>query len=135
MKRGRQERSEQDHSGMAFVIAAVFSLATVAGLEGSFYSDLPFWSTRHIHEPSLLGGTVVFVGLLYFLQYMNDKRYAFKYAEPYIPLLLFSGINVVVKLSVTWFVLVVMVSVSWSIVQARRLSDIKGTPHRASRTG
>ena len=124
-KRGRQVRSHEDHTAMAFIIAVVLSLTALISLEDSFYSDPPFWKTWHFHAPTLLAGIVVFVGLLYVLQYVNDKRHALKYVEPYAPLLLFSGINIMFKLSAGWFAVIAVVSISWSVFQVRRLRYAK----------
>ena len=125
MARRRKDRTHQDHTTMAFIIAVIFSCATILVLEDGYYSDRPFWGIWHFHLPSLFVGTGVFVGLLYFLQHMNDRKYALKYVEPYSLLLLFSGLNLVFKLSAAWFALIAVVSVSWSVFQVRRLRDEK----------
>ncbi len=132
MKHRRRERTRKDHTAMAFIIAVSFSCATTLVLEDGFYSDGLFWNTWHFHVPSLFVGTAAFVGLLYFLQHMNDKRYALKYVEPYAPLLVFSGLNLIFKLSATWFVLIAAVSITWSVFRVRRLRDAKTPPHRNS---
>ncbi len=110
---------------MPFIIAVIFSCATILVLEDGYYSDRPFWGNWRFHLPSLFVGTAAFVGLLYFLQYLNDKRYALKYVEPYAPLLVFSGLNLVFKLSAIWFALIAVMSISWSVFQVRRLRDVK----------
>ena len=125
MKNRRREQSHVDYTATAFVIAAVLSVAALISLEDSFYSDRPFWKTWHFHAPTLLAGAVTFVGLLYFLQYMNDTRHAVKYVEPYVPLLLFSGINIMLRASAIWFALIALVSISWSVFQVRRLHEAK----------
>jgi hypothetical protein len=117
---------------MAFIISAIFSCATILVLEDGYYSDRPFWGIWRFHSPSLFVGTAAFVGLLYFLQHMNDKRYALKYVQPYTPLLVFSGLNLVFKLSATWFALIAVMSISWSVYQVRRLRDAKPSPQRNS---
>ena len=117
---------------MAFIIAVIFSCATIIVLEDGFYSDRPFWGIWHFHLLSLFVGTSAFMGLLYFLQHMNDKRYALKYVQPYTPLLVFSGLNLVFKLSATWFALIAVMSITWSVYQVRRLRDAKPSPQRNS---
>lgn len=110
---------------MAFIIATIFSCATILVLEDGYYSDRPFWGIWRFHLPSLFVGTAAFVGLLYFLQHLNDRRYALKYVEPYAPLLVFSGFNLLFKLSATWFALIAAASITWSVFQVRRLRDVK----------
>jgi hypothetical protein len=117
---------------MAFVIAVIFSCATILVLEDGYYSDRPFWGIWRFHLTSLFVGTAAFVGLLYFLQHMNDKRYALKYVEPYAPLLVFSGLNLVFKLSAGWFALIAIACITWSVFQVRRLRHAKPSPQRNS---
>jgi hypothetical protein len=132
MTRRHKDRTQEDHTAMAFIISAIFSCATILVLEDGYYSDRPFWGIWRFHSPSLFVGTAAFVGLLYFLQHMNDKRYALKYVQPYTPLLVFSGLNLVFKLSATWFALIAVMSITWSVYQVRRLRDAKPSPQRNS---
>jgi uncharacterized membrane protein YedE/YeeE len=115
---------------MAFIIAVLFACATILVLEDGYYSDRPFWGIWRFHLPSLFVGTAAFVGLLYFLQRMNDKRYALKYVEPYAPLLVFSGLNLVFKLSAGWFALIAVGCITWSVLQVRQVRDTRTSPHR-----
>lgn len=117
---------------MAFIIAVIFSCATILVLEDGYYSDRPFWGIWRFHLPSLFIGTAAFVGLLYFLQHMNDKRYALKYVEPYAPLLVFSGLNLVFKLSAGWFATIAVACITCSVFQVRRLRHAKPSLHRNS---
>jgi hypothetical protein len=125
MSKRRKDRTQEDHTTMAFIIATIFSCATILVLEDGYYSDRPFWGIWRFHLPSLFVGTAAFVGLLYFLQHLNDRRYALKYVEPYAPLLVFSGFNLLFKLSATWFALIAAASITWSVFQVRRLRDVK----------
>ena len=122
-KKRKERRQKKDHTGMAFAIAGLFTCAVVVLVEDIVYSvtDEPSWKTLRFHPVSIFVGTLVFLGLLYLLQRMNDRERAPQYLEPYLPLLGFSGLNLALKLNVVWLVLVAVASIVWSVAQVRRL--------------
>ncbi len=118
---------------MAFVIAGIFACLVVAVIEDVSQSATGSSSARiwHVHPVSVFAGTVTFVGLLYFLQRMNDRKHALRYLEPYSPLLLLSGANLAVKVNTAWLLPVVAISIAWSVLQVRRLRDRRSALHRS----
>ena len=117
---------------MAFWIAAIFALGVVAVAEDLFYfaTDVEFWNTWRLHPASTFAGTVAFLGLLYFLQRMNDRERALRYLEPYIPLLGLSGANLALKLNGAWLLPVALACALWSVAQVRRLHGRRSTAGR-----
>ena len=135
MNRRRKERRQQeDHTGMAFAIAGIFACAVIALVEDIFYfsTDVPFWNTLRVHPVSMFVGTLVFLGLLYGLQRMNDAERALQYLEPYLPLLGFSAINLALKLNAAWLLPVVAACIVWSVAQVRRLRNHRPMTRRLS---
>jgi len=116
---------------MAFIIAAIVACLAVAVVEDVLYfaTGVPFWSTG-FHAVSIFAGTAVFLGLLYFLQRMHDRRHALQYLEPYFPLLVATGANVVLKLNVAWLLPIAVACVFWSIVQMRKIRAQDGVTRR-----
>jgi hypothetical protein len=112
---------------MAFAISGIFACALVEVVEDIFYfaTDVPFWNTWRFHPVSIFVGTLAFLGLLYCLQRMNHQERALQYLEPYLPLLVFSGVNLALKLNAAWLLPGALFSVAWSVVQVRRLRDRK----------
>ena len=122
-KRRKERRQQEDHTGMAFAISGIFACALVAATEDIFYSatDVPSWSMWRVHPPSMFAGILVFLGLLYLLQRMNDPGHALQYLEPYSPLLGLSGLNLALKLDAAWLLPVALGCALWSVAQVRRL--------------
>ncbi len=108
---------------MAFVIAGIFACLIVAVVEdvSDSATGASSWSVWHLYPVSIFAGTLTFLGLLYFLQRMNDRKHALRYLEPYTPLLGFSGANLALKVNTVWLLPVAVVSIVWSVVQVRRL--------------
>ena len=123
MSRRRRQKRQQDPTGLAFAISALWGCAVIVAVEDVFYSasDTPFWNTWHFHPVSIFVGTLAFLGLLYLLQSMNDRKRALQYLEPYVPLLGFSGVNLGLKLNAAWLLPVALACAIYSVAQVRRL--------------
>ncbi len=129
-----RRRGQQDHTGTAFGIAAIFGLVIVEVVEDIFYfaTDVPFWNTWRFHPASFFVGTLAFLGLLYVLQRMHDRQHALRYLEPFTPLLGLSGANLAFKLNAAWLLPVALGCAVWSVAQVRRLRGRRPTPRRIS---
>ncbi|MGB7555686.1 MAG: hypothetical protein WBM04_15035 [Candidatus Korobacteraceae bacterium] len=132
MSRRRRQKRQQDPTGLAFAISALWGCAVIVAIEDVFYSDLPFWNTSHIHPVSIFVGTLAFLGLLYLLQSMTDRKRALQYLEPYMPLLGFSGVNLGLKLNAGWMLPVALGCALYSVAQVRRLRGHKSVAPRVS---
>jgi hypothetical protein len=134
MARSRNGRRREDHTDMAFVIAGIFACLVVAVIEDVSQSATSSSTARvwHVHPVSVFVGTLTFIGLLYFLQRMNDRKHALLYLEPYALLLVLSGANLAVKVNSAWLLPVVAISIAWSVLQVRRLRDRRSALHRSS---
>lgn len=134
MRRRLRRRQHEDHSGIAFLAAGMLGVAVVAAGEDVRYSatGIPLWSTWHFQPASIFAGLLAFVGLLYCLQRINDRTRALEYIEPYLPLLVLSGANLVLKLSSIWVLLALLPSIAWSVSRKRKVRAAKSTPRRAS---
>jgi hypothetical protein len=119
----RRRKEQQDHSAMAFGIAAIFAVVIVEVVEDIFYfaTDVPFWNTWRFHPASIFAGTLAFLGLLYVLQRMHDREHALQYLGPYLPLLGLSGANLALKLNGVWLFPVALACAAWSVARVRRL--------------
>ncbi len=119
---------------MAFAISGIFACTIVAAVEDIFYfaTDVPFWNTWRFHPVSIFAGTLVFLGLLYSLQRMNDPPHALQYLEPYLPFLGFSGANLALKLNAAWLLPVALACVVWSVAQVSRLRGRRPITRRIS---
>ena len=119
---------------MAFWIAAIFACGIVGVTEDIYYfaTDVVFWNTWHFHPASIFLGTLAFLGLLYFLMRMHDRDHALRYLEPYVPLLVLSSANLVLKLNGAWLFPVAFACALWSMAQVRRLRGRKPTTRRVS---
>jgi len=120
MKR-RRANVQEDHTGMAFMIAAFAAVAALYATEWVYYNatDLAFWGTGHLHSLSLFIGTLSFVCCLYGLQVLNNRKSPTRYLHPYIPLLGVSGLNLALKRNNSWLIPFAVVSVLWSVFQVR----------------
>ena len=100
----------------------MLGVATIAVVEDMRYSatGVPLWSTWHFQPFSIFAGTLAFIVLLYFLQRMNNRSRAFGYVEPYLPLLLLSGANLLLRLNAAWLLLVLIPCILWSVIRMRK---------------
>jgi len=132
-KRSRR-RSNEDYTGIAFLAAAILGVATVAVVEDVMYSatGVPLWSTWHFQPVSIFAGALAFVLLLYLLQRINNRVSAMAYVEPYLPLLVLSGANLVLKVNPAWLLPVVLSCIAWSVTRIRKARAHRSLPRRAS---
>jgi len=112
---------------MAFWIAAIFACGIVGVTEDIYYfaTEIVFWNTWRFHPASIFLGTLAFLGLLYFLMRMHDRDHAALYLEPYVPLLVLSCANLVLKFNGAWLLPVAFAGALWSMAQVRRLRGRK----------
>lgn len=112
----------------------MLALATVAVVEDVRYSatGVALWETWRFQPISIFAGALAFVGLLYCLLRINNRPNALFYVEPYIPLLVLAGANIVLKLNPAWLLPVVLACVLWSVARSRRARGQKQMPRRAS---
>ncbi len=101
----------------------MLAVAMIAVIEDVLYSatGVPIWNTWHLHPVSIFIGGLSFVGLLYFLQRVNDRPRAIDYVEPYVPLLVFSAANLVLKLNAVWLLPGLAICIAWSIGRVRKV--------------
>ncbi len=117
---------------MAFWIAGIFACGVVGVTEDIYYfaTEVVFWSTWHFHPISIFLGTLAFLGLLYFLMRMHDRDHALLYLEPYVPLLVLSSANLLLKVNGAWLFPVAFACALWSMAQVRRLRGRKPSARR-----
>jgi hypothetical protein len=132
MKRRRKERTPEDHTEMAFIISAIFACVVVAVVEDMVETagGAPLWNIWSYHPVSMFAGTLTFAGLLYLLQFINDRRLALKYLEPYVALLGVSGANLFIKANSVWLLPVLAIGIICSVLQVRRLRERRSAMHR-----
>jgi uncharacterized membrane protein len=108
---------------IAFGSAAIGGIASVALVEDLRYfaggSPESFWSTWHIHPLSTFVGSIAFISILYMLQLLNDRDRAVAYLYPYLLLVGFCGVNLVLRLNASWTALVAIACIGWSLIQVR----------------
>ena len=108
---------------MTFTIAVVVGVTAVAVAEDIRYfaegSPESFLQTWRIQPVSMFAGSLAFVVSLYMLQLLNDRGHALKYLYPYVPLLVFTGANLAVRLNPLWVAVVALACVACSILQVR----------------
>ncbi|HSY12156.1 MAG TPA: hypothetical protein VK976_08215 [Verrucomicrobiae bacterium] len=133
MRRRARKRQREDHTTIAFVSASMLSLATVAVVEDVRYSatGIPLWDTWRFQPISIFAGATAFVGILYCLLRMNSRPNAAAFVEPYIPILVLSGANVVLKRNPAWLLPVLPVCIVWSVSRARKARAQKSMSRRA----
>ena len=119
---------------MAFWIAAIFACVIVGVTEDIYYfaTEVVFWNTWFFHPASIFLGTLAFFSLLYFLMRMHDRDHSMLYLEPYVPLLVLSSANLVLKLNGAWLFPVAFACALWSMAQVRRMRDRKPATRRVS---
>ena len=108
--------------------------AAVAVVEDVRYSatGIPLWSSWHFEPASIFAGMLAFVGVLYCLQRINNRPRALEYVEPYLPLLVLSGANLMLKLNSMWLLLALLPSIAWSVSRMRKARSERSMPRRVS---
>jgi hypothetical protein len=134
MRRRTKRRHNEDHTIIAFLAAAMLGSAAVAVVEDVRYSatGIPLWSSWHFQPASIFAGMLAFVGVLYCLQRINNRPRALEYVEPYLPLLVLSGANLMLKLNSMWLLLALLPSIAWSVSRMRKTRSERSMPRRAS---
>jgi hypothetical protein len=134
MRRRSRRRQNEDHTAIAFLAAGMLGAAAVAVVEDVRYSatGIPLWSSWHFQPASIFAGMLAFVGVLYCLQRINNRPRALEYVEPYLPLLVLSGANLMLKLNSMWLLLALLPSIAWSVSRMRKARSVRSMPRRAS---
>lgn len=134
MRRRAKRRHNEDHTAIAFLAAGMLGAAAVAVVEDVRYSatGIPLWSSWHFQPASIFAGMLAFVGVLYCLQRINNRPRALEYVEPYLPLLVLSGANLMLKLNSMWLLLALLPSIAWSVSRMRKTRSERSMPRRAS---
>jgi hypothetical protein len=134
MRRRSRRRQIEDHTAIAFLAAGMLGAAAVAVVEDVRYSAtcIPLWSSWHFQPASIFAGMLAFVGVLYCLQRINNRPRALEYVEPYLPLLVLSGANLMLKLNSMWLLLALLPSIAWSVSRMRKARSVRSMPRRAS---
>ena len=125
MSRKRNSRVHGDVTSLTFGIAVIVGGVAAAVVEDLRYfaegSPESFLQTWRIQPVSMFVGSLVFVATLYLLQRLNDRPRALNYVFPYVPLLIFSGIDLAVRMNPLWVAAVALACVGCSILQIRFL--------------
>ena len=125
MSRKRNPRGRGDITILTFGIAVIVGVAAAAVSEDLRYfaegSPDSFLQTWHIQPVSMFVGSVVYVATLYLLQLLNDRQRALKYVFPYVPLVVFSGVDLAIRLNPLWVGVVALVCFGCSVLQTRFL--------------
>jgi hypothetical protein len=110
---------------LTFGIAVIVGVAAAAVVEDLRYfaegSPDSFLQTWHIQPVSMFVGSLVYVTTLYFLQLLNDRQRALSYVFPYVPLVVFSGVDLAIRLNPRWVGAVALVCIGCSVLQTRFL--------------
>lgn len=132
--RRRGKRQREDHTAIAFFSASMLAMATVAVVEDMRYSatGVPLWDTWRFQPVSIFAGTLAFIGLLYCLLRISNRPNALAYVEPYLPILVLSGANIVLKRNPAWLLPVILACIVWSVSRARRARGQKPMSRRVS---
>jgi hypothetical protein len=119
---------------MTFGIAAIVGIAAAAVVEDLRYfaegSPESFLRTWRIQPVSMFVGAVVYVAMLYLLQLLNDRERALKYVYPYVPLVVFSGINLTLRVNPLWVAIVALACFGGSVLQIRFLHSGRSSSAR-----
>ena len=125
MGRRRNSRAQGDSTILTFGIAVIVGVAAAAVAEDLRYfaegSPESFLQTWRIQPVSMFVGSLVYVVTLYMLQLLNDRPRALKYIVPYVPLIVFSGVDLAIRLNPIWVGMVAVVCFGWSVLQTRFL--------------
>jgi hypothetical protein len=134
MRRRPRKRQQEDHTSIAFFSAATLACVVIAAVEDVRYSatGVPLWSSWRLQPVSIFAGALSFVGLLYCLERINNRSRAVAYIEPYLPLVVLSGANVMLKLNPAWLLPVVLGCVTWSVGRVRKTREQHSTSRRAA---
>jgi len=118
-------RDRRDETVMAFGIAAIAGIAAAAVAEDLRYfaegSPESFLKTWRAQPVSIFVGVLVYVAVFYMLQMLNARQHALKYACPYVPLLVFSGVNLTLRVNPLWVAVVALACFGGSVLQIRFL--------------
>jgi len=122
MRRKTRRQQQEDYTGVAFAAAAVFGGVIVAIVQDALYSapGVTQWTNWRLHPLSVFAGTMAFTGLLYLLQRMNNRPRPAEYAETYLPLVVLSGANVLLKLNAAWLAPVAVACIAWNVGRVRK---------------
>jgi len=115
MARKRKQHREQDHTAIAFLIAAVFGVGTFAAAEMVLSDDNVSWRTWHIYPVSLFAGTLMFAGLVYLLKRLDNTNRPAEYLLPYIPLFLLSCADLLLKVRPIWLLPIILACIAWGV--------------------
>ena len=125
MSRRRNSRAQGDTTILTFGIAIIVGIAAAAVVEdlrffaeGSPESFLQRW---RIQPASMFVGSLVYVATLYLLQLLNDRPRALNYVFPYVPLIVFSGLDLALRLNPLWVAVVAVACFGCSVLQIRFL--------------
>jgi len=123
MGKKRKTRDRRDDLLMSFGIAAIAGVLAAAVVEDLRYfaegSPDSFLLTWRIQPLSMFIGSLAYIGVLYMLQLLHDREQALKYVYPYVPLVLFSGANLGMRLNPVWVALVALLCAACSFLQVR----------------
>ena len=121
MRKKRNPAERGDLTILTFGIAAIVGVCAAAVVEDMRYfaegSPDSFLQTWRIQPVSMFVGSLVFVTTLYLLQRLNDRQHALNYVFPYVPLVVFSGLDLAIRLNPLWVGAVAALCFGWSIVQ------------------
>jgi hypothetical protein len=127
MRKRRSPRERGDSTILTFGIAAIVGVAAAAVAEDLRYfaegSPDSFLQTWRIQPVSMFAGSLVFVTTLYLLQRLNDRQHALNYVFPYVPLVVFSGIDLAARLNPLWVGVVAALCFGCSILQIHFLQS------------
>jgi len=125
MTRRRNSRAQDDSTILTFDIAVIVGVAAAAMVEDLRYfaegSPESFLQTWHIQPVSMFVGSLVYVATLYLLQLLNDRPRALNYVFPYVPLVVFSGVDLAIRMNPLWVAVVAVVCFVCSVLQIRFL--------------
>jgi hypothetical protein len=134
MGRKRKTRKRKDEMLMSFGIAVMAGVLAAAVVEDLRYfaegSPDSFLQTWHIQPLSMFIGSLAYIAVLYMLQLLNDRERALKYVYPYVPLVLFSGANLAMRLNPVWVALVALLCAACSFLQVRVLLNGRSSSAR-----
>ncbi|MGA9565814.1 MAG: hypothetical protein WBS19_09850 [Candidatus Korobacteraceae bacterium] len=127
MRKKRSPAARGDSTILTFAMAAVVGVLAAAVAEDLRYfaegSPDSFLQTWRIQPVSMFVGSLVFVTTLYLLQRLNDRQHALNYVFPYMPLVVFSGIDLAARLNPLWVAVVAAACLCWSILQIHFLQS------------
>lgn len=125
MSRRRNSRTQGTSTILTFGIAVIVGVAAAAVVEDMRYfaegSPESFLQTWRIQPVSMFVGSLVYVATLYLLQLLNDRPRALNYVFPYVPLIVFSGVDLAIRSNPLWVGLLAVVCFGCSVLQMRFL--------------